>query len=79
MIHHQMDTVPPFAVKYTQFVHMWDGADYSPADKRSIYEATILVLLRQVWEICEHEQLTPLMLEMALVKFFGDLAALGKG
>ena len=61
--------IPPFAQSITEFVAMWDRADYSPSDKRSIYESVILVLLRKVSSISDQEQLEPVMLEMALVKF----------
>ena len=61
--------IPPFAASITEFVAMWDGADYSPSDKRSIYESVILVLLRKVSLISDQEQLEPAMLEIALVKF----------
>ena len=61
--------IPPFATSIAEFVTLWDGADYSPADKRSIYESVLLVLLRKVSSISDQEQLEPVMLEMALVKF----------
>jgi hypothetical protein len=68
-LYHQNTSVPPFATKHTQCVHKWDGAGYSEADKRSIYESVILAVLRKVWAIYEQEQLEPVMLEMALVEF----------
>jgi hypothetical protein len=66
---HTNKEIPPFATSITEFVAMWDRADYSPSDKRSIYESVILVLLRKVSSISDQEQLEPAMLEIALVKF----------
>ena len=61
--------IPPFAASIAEFGALWDGADYSPSDKRSIYESVLLVLLRKVSSISDQEQLEPVMLEIALVKF----------
>ena len=61
--------VPDFATRIAEFAVMWDGAGYSASDKRSIYESVLLVLLRKVSSISDQEQLEPVMLEMALVKF----------
>ena len=48
--------IPPFAASIADFVEMWDGADYSASDKRSIYESVLLVLLRKVSSISDQEQ-----------------------
>jgi hypothetical protein len=68
-LYHQNNSVPPFATEHEHFVRMWDDDEYSVADKRNIYESVILVVLRKVWSISDQEQLEPVMLEMALVKF----------
>ena len=61
--------VPGFATRIAEFAVIWDGAGYSASDKRSIYESVLLVLLRKVSSISDQEQLEPVMLEIALVKF----------
>jgi hypothetical protein len=69
MMFHANKDIPPFATSIAHFVEMWDDADYSAFDKRSIYEVVLLVLLRKVSSISDQEQLEPVMMEMALVKF----------
>ena len=69
MMYHENKDIPAFASSIADFVEMWDGVDYSGHDKRSIYESVLLVVLRKVCAISDQEQLEPVMLEMALVKF----------
>ena len=56
MLFHANKDIPGFATSIADFVAMWDGADYSPSDKRSIYESVLLVLLRKVSSISDQEQ-----------------------
>jgi hypothetical protein len=69
MLFHANKDIPGFATSIADSVEMWDDADYSAFDKRSIYESVLLVVLRKVSSISDQEQLEPVMLEMALVKF----------
>ena len=69
MLYYDNEQIPDFATAFSEFEEMWDGADYSDADKRSIYESVLLVVLRKACSISDQEQLEPVLLEMALVKF----------
>ena len=69
MLFHANKEIPGFATSIADFAEMWDDADYSAFDKRSIYESVLLVVLRKVSSISDQEQLEPVMLEMAIVKF----------
>ena len=46
MIYHQNTAMPPFATEYPELVNMLNGACYNDADKRSIYESMIFVVIR---------------------------------
>jgi hypothetical protein len=69
ILYHENKDIPGFATSIADFVEMWDDANYSAHDKRSIYESVRLVVLRKVNAISDQEPLEPVMLEMALVKF----------
>ena len=42
MLYYDNEQIPDFATAFSEFEEMWDGADYSDADKRSIYESVLL-------------------------------------
>ena len=69
MLYHENEQIPAFATSIADFVEMWDDGEYSGADRRSIYESVLLVVLRKACSISDQEQLEPVLLEMALVKF----------
>ena len=69
MLYYENEQIPDFATSISDFVEMWDDGDYSGADQRSIYESVLLVVLRKACSISDQEQLEPVLLEMALVKF----------
>ena len=68
MLFHDNKDIPGFASSLKEFEEMWDHGDYSNADKRSIYESVLLAVLRKTCQISE-QNLDPVLLEMALVKF----------
>ena len=69
MLYHENKDIPGFATIIADFAEMWDDANCSAFDKRSIYESMLLVVLRKVNAISDQEPLELVMLEMALVKF----------
>ena len=69
MLYYENEQIPEFATSISEFEEMWDGGDYSVADQRSIYESVLLAVLRKACSISDQEQLEPVLLEMALVKF----------
>ena len=61
MLFYDNEQIPGFAAAFSEFEEMWEHADYSEADKRSIYESVLLAVLRKTCSISDQTQLDPVL------------------